>query len=687
MVQPPILFENDLVGRDRAFGFLRSGLSFIPVCWPDSYGNCACPSQHNQPDDIGKAPAITGGWAEYQKRQPTEEEIWSWFGRFGYQCNWGIIGGEVSGVVVLDFDSWESLDWFEQTIAPLRGQTLIVISGSGRGVHAYMRWRPGIKSQDLRRGTKKVCEVRGGGNRGRYVVAPGSRHRCGDEYAPPSDYDGRFGDVLAGEILVDRLPVVPDHPLLNGQHDEIPTTTSDPTASEAQPTATIPTNKWMPTDAQLILEHPEVAAELAKKRGHDGSMSGLREDLVGALYRVGFTRNEITQVLRENKQLWTGKAFATITKDIVRVCDKYDEKHPPEEDIDESALRLLMWKASDVEEKATTFLWKPFLPRHTVASFYGNPSEGKTFVALDICARITRGGEWPDGQGHFEAANCVYLSAEDDKSRTLKPRAAAAGANLERLYFITGVDVPGKGTQTINLKQHLGVLREMIRETDARLVVFDPIQSFLGSNVDMFRANETRPVIAPLIQLCEELDCTILFLGHENKNYAASAMHRALGSVDLVASMRSVFMAGHLQNDPEIHGIAHIKSSLARAAKPLAYRLESVIRKIEGIDVEMACVMWDTKTAFATQDLLEGHGDNTSKAQHAAEIYLKAALSDGARGASDLFADAEANGINKRALYAAADALGVSKARTGGSHGQWVWTLPSEASEEKESVS
>ena len=38
-------------------------------------------------------------------------------------------------------------------------------------------------------------------------------------------------------------------------------------------------------------------------------------------------------------------------------------------------------------------------------------------------------------------------------------------------------------------------LEEAIVQTKARMVVLDPIQGFLGSEVDMHRANEIRPLM------------------------------------------------------------------------------------------------------------------------------------------------------------------------------------------------
>ena len=61
-------------------------------------------------------------------------------------------------------------------------------------------------------------------------------------------------------------------------------------------------------------------------------------------------------------------------------------------------------------------------------------------------------------------------------------------------------------------------LEQAIRQTNARLVVLDPIQSFLGAEVDMHRANEIRPLMKRVSVLAEKYHCAIVLIGHMNKN-------------------------------------------------------------------------------------------------------------------------------------------------------------------------
>ena len=60
-------------------------------------------------------------------------------------------------------------------------------------------------------------------------------------------------------------------------------------------------------------------------------------------------------------------------------------------------------------------------------------------------------------------------------------------------------------------------LEAAIKETAARLVVLDPIQGYLGADVDMNRANEIRPVMKRISALAEKYHCAIVLIGHMNK--------------------------------------------------------------------------------------------------------------------------------------------------------------------------
>ncbi|MCC7045029.1 MAG: bifunctional DNA primase/polymerase [Acidobacteria bacterium] len=150
---------------DQALALWRRGLSVIPVPRPDG--------RHD-----GKVPTIR--WAEYQTRQPTEDEIRDWF---RVPQNLAIITGAISNLVVVDADSRVALRWAVRHLPYTPWQVR-----TSRGFHLYFR-HPGVPIRnraklDTRDGRIAV-DVRGDGG---YVIGPGSVHASGAVYMEAGDW-------------------------------------------------------------------------------------------------------------------------------------------------------------------------------------------------------------------------------------------------------------------------------------------------------------------------------------------------------------------------------------------------------------------------------------------------------------------------------------------------------------------
>ena len=66
-------------------------------------------------------------------------------------------------------------------------------------------------------------------------------------------------------------------------------------------------------------------------------------------------------------------------------------------------------------------------------------------------------------------------------------------------------------------------------------MVIDPLQAFLGANVDMNRANEVRPVFRKLADIAQSTGCAIVMIGHLNKASGTQSTYRGLGSIEFAA--------------------------------------------------------------------------------------------------------------------------------------------------------
>lgn len=221
-------------------------------------------------------------------------------------------------------------------------------------------------------------------------------------------------------------------------------------------------------------------------------------------------------------------------------------------------------RMSDVELTPVEWLWKPYLPFGKLSVLQGNPGEGKTYFAMHLAAACTNGKLLPNME-RMEPFNVIYQTAEDGLGDTVKPRLIEAGADLDRVLVIDDSDVQ------LTLSDER--IEKAIVENNARLVIIDPIQAYLGSDVDMNRANEVRPIFMRLGQVAQRTGCAILLIGHLNKAAGMQSLQRGLGSIDIAAAVRSVMFIGKLKHDPTMRILTHEKSSLAPPGVSLAFSL------------------------------------------------------------------------------------------------------------------
>ncbi len=300
-------------------------------------------------------------------------------------------------------------------------------------------------------------------------------------------------------------------------------------------------------------------------------------------------------------------------------------------------LKLINMETVEVEQ--VEWLLYPFIPYGKVTIIQGDPGEGKTTMVLQIIAKLTKGEKvLPDSSGdgnkipeqEIESVNVIYQTAEDGLGDTIKPRLIEAGADCSKVLVIDD------GEQPLTMMDNR--LEEAIIQTQARLIVLDPIQGFLGSEVDMHRANEIRPLMKRVSVLAEKYHCAIILIGHMNKNSNGKSSYRGLGSIDFQAAARSVLVVGRIKNEPEVRVVCHVKSSLAPEGKSIAFRLD----KDNGFE-------WIGEYDIGADDLLNG-GSRGQKIKEAKEFLLEI-LAEGAVEQNVVIQEAEKRGIKGKTLW------------------------------------
>ena len=313
-----------------------------------------------------------------------------------------------------------------------------------------------------------------------------------------------------------------------------------------------------------------------------------------------------------------------------------------------SNLRLINMK--DVEVESIEWLFYPFIPYGKITIIQGDPGEGKTTLVLQIIASLTKGTSVLDDK-ETEPINVIYQTAEDGLADTIKPRLLKANADCSRVLVIDDRDIP---LTMLDVR-----LEQAIAETKARLVVLDPIQGFLGTGVDMHRANEIRPVMKHISELAEKYKCSIILIGHMNKCSMGKSAYRGLGSIDFQAAARSVLIVGRIKDEPEVRVVCQTKNSLAPEAKSIAFRLSEE----NGFE-------WIGEYDVAVDDLLSGTAKGTKK--QTAMDFLETILAGGQMQQTAIMQLAEEKGISQKTLRNAKEALDIKSIRL---NNQWYWKL------------
>lgn len=225
-------------------------------------------------------------------------------------------------------------------------------------------------------------------------------------------------------------------------------------------------------------------------------------------------------------------------------------------------------KMTEIEETVVEWLWYPFIPFGKVTLIQGDPGQGKTWLAMHLAAACTNRKELPN-ELPMDSFNVFYQTAEDGIGDTIKPRLMQCGADMERVRVIVEDDVMLSLTDPR--------LELAIKQNNVKLLIMDPIQAYLGPDVDMNRANEIRPLFRYLGGVAERTGAAIVLIGHLNKNAGTHANYRGLGSVDISAAVRSILLVGKVEKETErdVRVVIQTKSSLAPKPTPVAFTLEN----------------------------------------------------------------------------------------------------------------
>jgi hypothetical protein len=318
---------------------------------------------------------------------------------------------------------------------------------------------------------------------------------------------------------------------------------------------------------------------------------------------------------------------------------------------------------SSVEPQPVPWLWRPYLVYGMLNMLSGDPGAGKTYLALAFAAALTVGKIPYTGEPCLPL-DVIYLSTENSPEFVLRARFDALAGDANRLHVLQGV-MTGEGPkvrrESVRLSD-IATLEAAVKEKKARLLVIDPIQSYLGGEVDLHRSNETRPILDGLATLAQRHKVCILILRHFAKATTGHAIHRGLGSIDLTGAARTELHAGYRDQQ---RAMVHAKTNIGEIGKSIGYEIGG-----DGI------FRWTGETSITANDLAaSGMPQEDRDAVNEAAECLSDLLRGGPKLTNEIFSEMKDLGVSNATVRRAKAKLGVQSRKRSGQRGQFEWVL------------
>lgn len=304
---------------------------------------------------------------------------------------------------------------------------------------------------------------------------------------------------------------------------------------------------------------------------------------------------------------------------------------------------------STVMPQHVEWLWYPYIPLGKLILLQGDPGDGKSTFIMQLTALFTTGRDFPDGTRGKAPIDVIYQCLEDGIADTILPRLQRAQADNNKVHFIVDEG---------NLTMDDWRIEASVHQTGAKLLIFDPIQSYLPAGCDMQSAAKTRAVLGRLALVAERNSCSIILISHMGKESGQKNIYRSLGSVDIPAVCRSILMISRDEENPSMRHVEQIKNNLAPEGPEISFSLTG------GNGFE-----W--KTCFQKEEYQKRAVRQIDRGTESAKALLK----KGPMASEYLFDYLHKTGLSETTIRRALRKIGAI-CRKKGEH--WYWRLPDE---------
>jgi hypothetical protein len=320
-----------------------------------------------------------------------------------------------------------------------------------------------------------------------------------------------------------------------------------------------------------------------------------------------------------------------------------------------------------------SWLWTNRFPRGKLVIIDGDPGQAKSMLSLAVAVSVMTGKPLLDGAKPEVTGGVVLLSAEDDLRDTINPRLVAAGAPQAQIPLLHVPSTKADGGQfSLGDPDDRFKLERMIARIDAKLVIVDPLNAYLGEKVDSHNDQKIRQVLGPLSEIANKTGAVVLCLRHLAKSGGTKAIYRGMGSIGYTAAARANFFVADHPEKKDRFVIAASKFNLGPKPPSLEYFIETVT--VQGLVKPVPRVAGGAPCALTANDLSAAQTEEAAGGGrfHEAADFLREALKDGVTAEKDVKRQARDLDIAPATLKRAKKSLKIRSTQKGRA---WYWQL------------
>ncbi|USI88766.1 AAA family ATPase [Rhodococcus pyridinivorans] len=334
--------------------------------------------------------------------------------------------------------------------------------------------------------------------------------------------------------------------------------------------------------------------------------------------------------------------------------------------------RLKVTRGSDVKMQRVRWVMEDWIPAGSLTLLAGREGLGKSTIAAQICAQVTRGQL--EGELHGTPRNVLYVHSEDSREFTVAPRLKAAGADMERVLFVD-VETSHTDSGTLILPLDTLALEKVIAQNQVAFVVLDAATSSMSSELSGKDDRAVRQYLEPLAQLASRQGCVVFGLCHFGKRDGADTGKLILGSIAWSQVARSVLSVARDEESGNLV-VTNTKGNLAPRIRSMEAAIVSTTITTEDGDTEVGALHWLGETNRDARELLAEPDGHDQQDRNEAQAWLEDYLTEhGRTAAKTVKADGRKQGLSDATIKRAAKSLGVVYEMTGFPRTS-MWSLP-----------